>query len=246
MRKKKDNSQHILKGAQFMAYVLSQKDVQSISARYKKRYREYGYDPRTLDWDKGKQIMRFSILTSQYDFHGKEVLDIGCGFGDLNRVLLPATGGEYRYLGIDLAEPLLSEAQSRYGSDRVHFSCGDFLAMDVPEADYAIASGIFNLKLQESDNYVFIEQVMRKAFYLCRAGFAFDFLSDKVDFRKENTFHTSPERILALAYSLSRNVILFNNYMPFEFSMFVFKDDSFDPGCTIFNRWLGLYPMKDK
>lgn len=229
-----------------MTYILSQKDIQEISSRYEDRYRAYGYSPRTLDWDKDKQMMRFSILTSQYDFRGKEVLDIGCGFGDLNRVLLAATDGDYRYFGIDVTQSLLSEAQSRYGNDRVHFGCGDFLALDVPELDYAIASGIFNLKLIESDNYVFIEQVMRKAFCLCRAGFAFDFLSDKVDFCKENTFHASPERVLALAYSLSRNVILLNNYMPFEFSLFVFKDDSFDPECTIFSRWLDLHPDADR
>lgn len=225
-----------------MTFSLSQKDVQGISSRYENRYREHGYSPRTLDWDKGKQIMRFSILTSQYDFSGKEILDIGCGFGDLNQVLLAATGGEYRYLGIDVTQSLLTEARSRYGNDRVRFDCGDFLALEIPESDYAIASGIFNLKLNEGDNYVFIEQVMRKAFRLCRVGFAFDFLSDKVDFCKENTFHAAPERVLALAYTLSRNVILLNNYMPFEFSIFVFKDASFDPSCTIFKRWLDLHP----
>lgn len=225
-----------------MTQVLSPTDIQGISDRYENRYREYGYDPRTLDWDKGKQNMRFSILTSQYDFRGREVIDIGCGFGDLNRVLSAITGGDYRYWGIDVVQSLLSEAQSRYGNERVRFHCGDFLAMDVPEADYAIASGIFNLKLQEGDNYAFIEQVMRKAFRLCRVGFAFDFLSDKVDYGKENTFHASPEYILKLAYGLSRNVILLNNYMPFEFSLFVFKDDSFDKKCTIFHRWLELHP----
>ena len=225
-----------------MAYILSQKDILGISSRYEDRYRKHGYDPRTLDWDKGKQILRFSILTSQYDFRDKEVLDIGCGFGDLNRVLSRVAGGEYRYLGVDVTQALLSEARSRFGNDNIRFECGDFLAMDVPESDYAIASGIFNLKLHEGDNYMFIDQVMRKAFRLCRAGFAFDFLSDKVDFRKENTFHASPERVLGLSYKLSRNVVLLNNCMPFEFSLFVFKDDSFDPDCTVFRRWLDSHP----
>jgi len=228
-----------------MNYILSKKDVQTICARYENRYREFGYDPRTLDWDKGKQLMRFSILTSQYDFRGKHVLDIGCGFGDLNRVLSAVTGGDYRYLGIDVTPSLIAEAKSRYGDEKVQFHCGDYLASNIPESDYAIASGIFNIRLQEGDNYVFIEHVMQKTFRLCRAGFAFDFLSDKVDYRKENTFHSSPERILALAYRLSRNVILMNHYMPFEFSLFVFKDDSFDPKRTIFRRWLALHPHAD-
>lgn len=229
-----------------MTYALSKKDIKEMRDHYESRFKLYGYHPRTLDWDKGKQLLRFNVLTSQYDFRGKEVLDIGCGFGDLNRVLAVLTADDYRYLGVDITPSFLSEAQSRFGNDRVRFCCGDFLSLDIPPADYAIASGIFYLKLQDGDNYFYIEQVMRKAFSLCRAGFAFDFLSDKVDYTKENTFHASPERILALAYSLSRNVMLLNNYMPFEFSVFVFKDDSFDPKCTIFNRWLDLHRNTDE
>jgi SAM-dependent methyltransferase len=225
-----------------MTYTLSEKDIQGISSRYEERYRVHGYSPRTLDWDKGKQSIRFSILTSQCDLRGKEILDVGCGFGDLNRILSEVTGGDYKYLGIDVVPSFLSEATSRYGSDSVQFDCGDFLSMNVREFDYAIASGIFNLKLSEGDNYAFIEETMKKAFRLCRIGFAFDFLSDKVDYCKENTFHSSPGRILSLAYGLSRNVVLLNNYMPFEFSLFVFKDDSFDPKNTIFKRWLNLLP----
>jgi SAM-dependent methyltransferase len=221
-----------------MTYVLSRNDVRVIEDRYEKRYKEFGYHPRTLDWDKGKQMMRFSILTSQCDLHGRSILDIGCGFGDLNLVLSRITGGDYRYLGIDISRSLLKEAEERYGSEKVSFLCGDFLALDIPEFDFAVASGIFNLKLSEGDNRTFREQVMLKAFQKCRIGFAFDFLSDKVDFCKENTFHSSPEQVLGCAYQMTRNVILMNNYMPFEFSVFVFKDDSFDPGNTIFKRWL--------
>jgi SAM-dependent methyltransferase len=223
-----------------MEHALSTQAVESIRSRYEERYQRYGYDPRTLDWDKGKQAMRFSILTSQCDLSNSEVLDIGCGFGDLNSVLSSITDGHYRYLGIDVSPSLLAEATARYGSDNVRFICGDFLSMEVPPVDFAAASGIFNLKLSRGDNYLFIEQVMKKAFNLCRTGFAFNFLSDKVDFCKENTFHSSPEKILGLAYSLSRNVALLNNYMPFEFTLFVFRDASFDPKTTIFNRWLAV------
>lgn len=225
--------------------MLSPKAVNDIVTRYESRYREYGYTPRTLDWDKGKQQLRFSVLTSQYDCRGKTILDIGCGFGDLNVTLNQATAGNYQYLGIDVTPSLLSEATVRYGSPTIQFKCGDFLALNIPEADYAIASGTFNLKLTDGNNLDFIEAVFQKTFDICRDGFAFDFLSDKVDFRKENTFHSSPEQILALAYRFSRRVILRNDYMPFEFSVFVFKDDSFDPKRTIFARWLAAHAEAD-
>lgn len=225
---------------------LSKKDAEIICDRYEKRYQDYGYSPRTLDWDKGKQDMRFSILTSQFDFKNSEVLDIGCGFGDLNRILSSRTDNQYHYHGVDIVPSLISEARHQYKGDNIDFYCGDFLEMDLPQVDYAIASGIFNFKLKDNNNYQFIEQSMEKAYRLSRTGFAFDFLSDKVDYTKEMTFHSSPEKILALAYGLSRNVTLLNNYMPFEFSVFVFKDDSFDPKYTIFNRWFETNPGVDK
>ena len=104
-----------------MVNKLPEKDREALSSRYEERYRQYGYDPRTLDWDKGKQLMRFSILTSQFDLRDKEILDIGCGFGDLNKVLLAQTGGAYKYLGIDVVQSLVSEARGRYGNDKVRF-----------------------------------------------------------------------------------------------------------------------------
>ena len=91
-----------------------------------------------------------------------------------------------------------------------------------------------------ADNYDFIDACIDKALAVCRDGLAFDFLSDKVDFQLEHTFHSSPERILEMAYRYSRNVILRNDYMPFEFSVFIFNDDSFSADDTVFERYKQL------
>ena len=210
--------------------------------RYTERFRVHGYSPKTLGWDKGKQDIRFGVLTSRYDFHGKSVLDIGCGFGDLNKTLVACCGGnDYRYHGIDLVQALIDEGRQRYLLPNVRFTCGDILdgstEGDEGIYDYAIASGIFNFKLVEMDNYAYIESVIRTALRLCREGVAFDFLSDKVDRQYEHTFHSSPEKILGIAFKYSRNVILRNDYMPFEFALFINKDDSFLKEDTVFNHF---------
>lgn len=220
---------------------LPDKDRAETIKRYSERYREFGYSPKSLGWNKGKQDIRFEILTSLYNCKGKTILDIGCGFGDLNKTLAAHCADQYRYIGIDLVPDLLQEAGSRYGSDTVHFVEGDFLEAKFDESpDFAIASGIFNHKLQDAENYALIEATMIKAFDLCNDGFAFDFLSDKVDYTLEHTFHSSPEKILSIAYRLSKNVVLRNDYMPFEFSIFLFKDFSFSIEDTVFNRYKSL------
>ncbi len=218
--------------------LLSERDIKDTIFRYSERHDKYGYSPKSLGWDKGKQDIRFDVLTSNIDCKGKLFLDIGCGFGDLNKTLFVKSGGVYKYVGVDIVPDLLQEARARYGNESIKFIEGDFLAenMDV-KPDFAIASGVFNFKLKDVDNYSFIEAMMRKAFDLCGEGFAFDFLSDKVDFRLTHTFHSSPERIISMAYRLSRNVVLRNDYMPFEFSVFVFKDDSFLSEDTVFQRY---------
>lgn len=215
----------------------SKKDEKNVIDRYSKRYDEFGYSPLSLGWNKGNQDVRFDILTSQYDFEGKHVLDIGCGFGDLNNTLCRKTK-KYYYTGIDLVESLILEAKKQQTNSNVTFFSQNILEFETDiQFDYAISSGIFNHKLENGDSYLFIENVIKKALLLCKDGIAFDFLSDKVDYQLEHTFHSSPERILSIAYKYSRNIVLRNDYMPFEFSVFIFKDDSFDKDNSLFKLY---------
>lgn len=218
--------------------MLPKTEQDALIERYTRRFTEFGYDPKTLGWDKGKQQIRFTVLTSQYDFRGKKVLDIGCGFGDLNQVLENRAGGDYEYQGVDLVPVLTEKAKELYPAANIRFSCVDILAENFSgDYDYAVAAGLFNFKFRDGANYDFIEAVMHKALSICRDGLAFDFLSDKVDYRNPETFHSSPERILAMAYKHSPNIALRNDYMPFEFAVFINKDASFDPQDTLFNHY---------
>lgn len=217
---------------------LPQTERNFIIERYSRRFAEHGYDPRTLGWDKGKQQTRFRILTSQYDFRGKRVLDIGCGFGDLNEGLQRRTGREYSYHGVDLVPDLIDRAKDLYPAGNITFSCADVLSDDFTgNFDYAVASGLFNFPFNDVANYDFIDAVINKALSFCCDGLAFDFLSDKVDWRQANNFYSSPEQVLGMAYKYSRNVVLRNDYMPFEFAVFINKDSSFLAEDTIFNHY---------
>lgn len=212
-------------------------DIKNTLERYCKRFDEFGYSPKTLGWLKGKQDIRFDVLTSLYNFEGKSILDIGCGFGDLIKVL-NQKAEKYFYLGIDLCEELIETGKKQFSGGNIEFLPGDFLELKIDKkTDWAIESGIFNHKLANLDNYDFIKSVMKKTFDIVADGFSFDFISDKVDYKDEHIFYASPEKILSFAYELSRNVILRSDYMPFEFSIFVFKDDSFEKGDTVFNRY---------
>ncbi|MGE5314727.1 MAG: class I SAM-dependent methyltransferase [Acidobacteriota bacterium] len=214
---------------------LKKTDIDTTVSRYTERYRQFGYSPKTLGWDKGKQDLRFAILTSAMDPEERTMLDIGCGFGDLIS-FLDRRCGSYHYVGIDLVPQLIETAKERHPQHE--FFCGDFLSSSFrQECSYAVGSGIFNFKLKEGDNYDYIDAVIGKALRLSSLGVAFDFLSDKVDYRYEHTFHSSPSRVLDIAYQYSKNIVLRNDYMPFEFSVFITKDMSFDKSDTIFTEF---------
>ena len=215
---------------------MDHKDRAGTVEKYRKGYAEHGYSPKTLGWDKGRQDIRFEVLLSFFEFRGKSILDIGCGFGDLNRVLSRKIGDSYQYLGVDLVGELLDEGRRHYPQENIRFLNADFLEYPFKETfNIVVASGIFNHKFDSGENDLFVERVLKKAWFLCTEGVAFDFLSDKVDYRYDHTYHNNPERILGLAYGLSRNVSFRNDYMPFEFCLYVGKDDSFDRADAIFN-----------
>jgi SAM-dependent methyltransferase len=215
----------------------AKQDQEKIAEKYSMRYEEFGYSPKSLFWNKGKQNLRFNILTSQFELEGKSILDIGCGFGDLTQFLEQKTTN-YSYFGIDITKAFIIEANKRFANEKIHFKHGDFLNENIEENfDIAIASGTFNIKFENEDNYTFVESVIKKALSFCEIGIAFDFISDKVDFRDSQTFYYAPERVLSIAYKYSRNIIVRNDYMPFEFALFVFKDDSFEKEDTIFKLY---------
>ena len=210
-------------------------------------YEKYGYSPKSLAWIKGKQNIRFAALTNFLDLNNHfSLLDIGCGFGDINKFLHQRGITDYTYYGIDLVEGMISTANEIYQDyDNISFSCGDFLndlSKDkCSKFDYIIASGIFNFQMNDTGNYDNVEEILKKALTMCNAdgAISFDFQSDKVDYFADNgvSFYNSPEKILSIAYKYSRNVVLNNLYMPFEFALTLFKDDKFEKNL-VFNKFM--------
>lgn len=209
---------------------------------YEKNLKCYGVgDERSLGWTKHKQAIRFEHLLHYWNMENSSLLDVGCGFGDLYQYLRHEGKNEtIDYFGIDIM-PQFIDAAGKLTGEPERFSCQDILSMENETFDYVVAAGIFGYKVydDERDNYVHIDRVMKKALELCREGVSMCFLSDKTDYHTSgDDFHASPEKILKLAYQYSRNVILDNSVMPFEFFLTIFKDDSFKAETTIFERYL--------
>ena len=203
---------------------------------YKGLYNKHGYSPDALGWHKGNQFLRFYQLTNQWNLNNSSILDIGSGFGDFNKYLQVNNISEYSYLGIDILDEFIAEAKNQYPQNNVKFIKGDFLTTDIiNNIDFSIASGTFNVKIEGVDCYDYIYENMKKMFDLSNKAIAIDLLSDRVDYFHEHNYNYDPIKILEMAYSLSKRVILNNSFFPFEFAIIIFKDDSFEKEKMHFN-----------
>jgi SAM-dependent methyltransferase len=206
-------------------------------ARYRQRYAEFGYDPRTLGWTKGRQPVRFAAALAALGTTFGSILDVGCGFGDFFGHL-HRSGWRGRYVGIDLVPELLAEARIRYGELGAGFIAGEVadIVLDEP-CDVAVALGLFNHRLRQ-DNYQFIEETLDAMWRLTTDCITADFLCATADRPREDLFYADAGRVAASALRRSRRVVLNHGYMPFEFCVQIWHDDSFSEELPVFAPYM--------
>ncbi len=210
---------------------------------YQANFKKFGVHENSLGWTKGKQSIRFHQLTKYFDLKDQALVDIGCGFGDILSFFQKQKISYGSYLGIDLVPEFVEVAKQSWPKDQ--FILANYLEHPLLPTDFTIASGIFGHRLYESrdEQYRHVQKILEKAFAASTQGIAFDFISEKTDFSSSpKDFHASPEEILKIAYGLSRRVILDNSALPFEFSITIFKNQTFETSKTVFNAFLEKNP----
>lgn len=204
---------------------MKKEDKDNCIKRYSERYKMHGYSPMSLGWGKhSKQNNRFLALSEIGLENGCSVLDVGCGFGDFLKYLNNKKWSG-RYRGVDLVDDLLAEALIQ--NPKGQFANIDILNNTFEEKfEYVISSGIFNAKLISENNYKFAELMLSKMFEIATKGVAVDFLSTYVDFEQENNFHSDPSIIFKIAKTITKRVTIRHDYLPYEFTLYMYKNDS--------------------
>ncbi len=217
---------------------MNKKDLQAAVSRYSERLEKFGYSEEALGWSKNKNKLRFATLINEWkdELHGSSICDFGCGFGDFFSYLkLDEKLRDFYYLGVDINAELVKVGKQ-------HFPDAEFWVGDIVNEpfdrkfDFVFSSGVFNHKLDFQNEYQFIEESLEKLNQISTKGYAVNFLSDKVDFQLEHTFHSNPGKILEMVFRHSRNIVLRNDYMPFEFTVFVRKDVKINAEKVVFEK----------
>jgi SAM-dependent methyltransferase len=152
---------------------------------------------------------------------GDSVLDVGCGLGGLYSHLVER-GIDARYTGYDINARLVELAAARHTG--AQFAVRDILEEEFPSFDYIVSSSSFNLVLEHEDNYGFIDRMLRVMHAHATRGVAVDLMTSYVDFRKPEAFYYEPEKVFALAKSITRRVALRHDLPLFQFCVYLYPD----------------------
>lgn len=212
---------------------MNSKEKKEVISLYNKRLNEFGEEsPKSLGWTKGNQDLRFKVFDSYWQLTDKDsILDFGCGFGDFASFLRDQKH-DCHYTGVDINKRLLEVARKK-NIPNSQFIDIDFLQDSLDQQfDYIFSSGVHNIKVE--NNEAFIEKTFERFYNNCNKGFAINFMSSKADIQYDNNHYSNPEKILSLAYKYSKRVSLINNYMPFEFTIFIDKRELFNEKTTFY------------
>jgi SAM-dependent methyltransferase len=190
--------------------------LSEVVAYYTSKLEAHGATPQGVDWNgvdsheqRHSQFLR--LLGGSPD---ASVIDLGCGFGDFLRFLRTA-GHRGRFIGYDVAPGMIGKARELHGeSDDRQWRTG---AEPAEVADFAIASGIFNVKGDiPSDRWTrYVHQTIDILARAGRRGFAFNVLSmsSDPDRRRPNLYYAEPAEMLVHCLSrYGRSVALMQDY----------------------------------
>ena len=167
------------------------------------------------------QKARYRVLSQLCNYDDGSVLDIGCGLGWFGDYLCYYFD-HVKYTGLDLSEKMIRQAEETYRRQKHEFICGDILShgFSIEPHDIVICNGIF-YKLQWQP-YSYMFRLIRKAYSLANEAVAFNCLNGhKQSWNGE--FWARPDLVLAFAMDLCPRVILRADYLPQDFTVFLYK-----------------------
>lgn len=188
-------------------------------AFFESRLDQYGDSPEALNWTERGQRLRFEILSQIGDLEGKSILDVGSGLGHFYEFLQRRLHS-VRYLGCDISPRLVQRAREVHPDSK--FEVLDILTEAIEgEYDFVLSSGIHNL--ENGSNEREMESILRGIWDACTLGAGVNMLSRWAGRQEKGRHFYNPVAVLRFARKLTPRVILRHDYLPHDFTLFMFR-----------------------
>jgi len=202
----------------------------AVSAYYTDKVKQHGPTALGVDWNSiVSQELRFSQVAKVIEpGDGFSINDLGCGYGALVP-FLTARFPQFQYLGLDWSPVMIEEATRLYGhvpGCRFSTECES-----APKADYAMASGIFNVKLAQPDSdwMQYILESLGALDRMSNKGFSFNILTSYSDseYMRGDLFYADPCFFFDYCKRhFSKQVAVLHDYGLYEFTILVRKENA--------------------
>ena len=195
----------------------------TISDTYNKMLADGVNDAERVGWGSAdSQEKRFSVLTEIGDLDNDTILDVGCGLGAYFDYIHNAYPN-LSYTGVDINPNMIQGAQQRHSDiEFIHTDItSDSHALNDRKFDYVFLSGALNLSTDK--HHEKIESIVKEMFSMANKGVAANFLSIFSDYLTPGYYYCNPEDILQLAFSITKKVVLRHDYMPHDFTIYLYK-----------------------
>lgn len=192
---------------------------------YDAKLRTHGATPAGADWNSSEsQVLRFRQLEVLWqESPDASLLDYGCGYGAL-AAYVRSRGHLGSYVGFDLSDAMVAAAEDYVaGLDACRVTAR---RQDVPPVDYAVASGLLNVKqgADDTDWSAYVHEVLSDLATAGHRGFAFNALTIHSDpaKRRPDLFYADPLELFEFCRTrFSRFVTLVHDYPLYEFTIIV-------------------------
>lgn len=193
---------------------------------YENTLSHFGDSPKGVDWkDEFSQKMRLLILLKNISLKNSSVIDLGCGTGALLSYANDTGQIPSMYYGVDLVEEMITLCRSKFPSTpNCQFLLGG-IEQVIDPVDYVVASGIFNVKQNQTDAawFEYVKMIITAMYAKCKKAIAFNVLTDQVDFRADKLFYCPTSELLSHCYSHSRHLVVDQSYPLYEYTVTLFK-----------------------
>lgn len=199
--------------------------LRDVASYYTDRVRVYGATARGVDWNSTEsQILRFTQIMKVCDTSQPfSINDYGCGYGALvDYLVMQKVLFEYR--GFDISGEMIVRAQEIHKDKNNCMFISDATQLEI--ADYTIASGIFNVKHQITDQEwgAYLLETLNHFATISRRGFAFNVLTKYSDPEKMRADLYYADPLFLFDYckkNISKFVALLHDYPLYEFTILV-------------------------
>jgi SAM-dependent methyltransferase len=201
--------------------------LSDVNIYYSDMFKKYGQTPQGVDWNsESSQHFRFEILSDVIrENQCFSIIDYGCGYGAMFDYFKKKYSN-FNFIGYDISQIMIHQAIENHKDEKNTNWFSDINL--IPKSDYIISSGIFNVKLNNTNTewLKYCLETMHIINDRTIKGFSFNMLTkySESSFMKDNLYYADPLYIFDYCKkNFSKYVALKHDYPLYEFTIIVRK-----------------------